>query len=468
MDNLSISRCSSLEFSNNNIDSNNNGDFSFSTNETLKLNSNGWYLDNTYYVDGSYENSVITEEGNKVLKLYTSKESTNITKALKVDFAKEGLYNLSFKAKAGSKFKTNNIGFRIYDQYGIYVGETNIDYKDIKKDEWVTINTPFYINKDSSSEWFNLNLWVFTHNNGKNSSKENYLLIDDIEINKADSYDVSNNLFSKGEIIKFSENLGRKIVDVDYELVESNYPYSKEIISKNMLDSFNVGTKFIENCKEQAYWGTLSYDVAAEIVEIDGNKVVLLSYDGKQQTKTHSSLSYLLDFVEMSINKYYVLEFDYKLELDANDLSEIDVASVAFIGVDNESDYMIDLLNCHIGSNYTSGVNKDVYTYEIIDNGDDWKHCRLIFKPNIDFKQRVTALRFLIDANFNENNQLLLSNVSMLEHSDVEYMSSNTPIITEPKNDSIFIYIAIGLLSVSLITLSVILVKKKVGGLKNA
>lgn len=467
MDNLSISRCSNLEFLEENIDANNNGDLNLSVSKKYDLNSIGWHLNNTYYVDSCLENSIITEEENKVIKMYTSSTSTNVTKALKVDFAKEGMYNLSFKAKAGKDFTTNNIGFRIYDSYGIYVGETKISYKDITKDEWVTINTPFYVNKDSKSEWFNLNLWVFTHNLDNNFSKNNYLLIDDIQINKANNCELTDNLFSKGDIVKFSRNLGRDVIDVDYELIESKYSYTKEIIGVEDLESFEVGTKFVENCKEQNYWGTLSYDVAAEVVNEDAKKSILLSYDGKQKTKTHSSLSYLLDFVEMSINKYYVLDFDYKLELNSNELDEIDVVSVCFIGADNESDYMIDLLNCKVGNNYTSGVNKDVFTYEIIENGDGWNHCRLIFKPNIDFKQRVTALRFLIDANFNEDNKFHISNISMLEHSDVEYVEY-IPDANEPKsNNKVILYVAIGLVGLSLITVGGILIKKKVGGKKN-
>ena len=467
LDNISISRCTELNVSNENIDFGNNGDLSFSSEKIYDLNSAGWHLNNTYYVSENCENSIITETDNKVLKLYTSSVSTDITKSLKSDFAKEGLYILSFKAKAGKDFFTNNIGFRIYDSNGIYVGETNVDYRNINENDWVTITTPFYVNKDSLSHFFNLNLWVFTHNN-QIDSLNNYVLIDDIEVHKVNTFDVGENLFSKGEIEKFAKNIGRKIFDIDYEKIKSQNPFKKEIINPTLFNSYQIGKQFIENCKEQGYWGTINYDVAAEIVEIEGNKAVLLSYDGKQKTKTHSSLSYLLDFVEMSINKYYVLEFDYQLELDSNDLGEIDVASVAFIGVDNESDYMIDLLNCHIGENYTSGVNKDVYTYEVTDNGDGWKHCRLIFKPNIDFKQRVTALRFLIDANFNENNKLILSNILMMEYSDVEYASSNAPIISESQPDYTFIYVAIGLIMASLIVTGVFVIKKKVGGCKNA
>ena len=50
-----------------------------------------------------------------------------------------------------------------------------------------------------------------------------------------------------------------------------------------------------------------------------------------------------------------------------------------------------------------------------------WKHCQLVFKPDIEFKERVTALRFILNANYNEDNKLYLANIALTEYSDVEY-----------------------------------------------
>ena len=460
IDNINISIASEMEFGKDNIDV--NGDFEHFE-DGYQLDTPGWHNNDSLCVEERFENSIIIEEGNKVLKLYTSiHNDTNIIKSLKLDVAQEGWYKLSFNAKGGANFKTDNIGFKIFDSNGLMVNNVAVNYSKISNKKWTTIETLFYVEKNTSPEWINLTLWVYT-NNAENPDAKNYLLIDDLAIYRNTSGgEFGKNLFEAGAIEEFDARKGEKIHDIHYDSLVTKYPYRKEIISVDALKEFAVGKKFIETCKEQNYFGTIGYDVSAVVVEKDGYHSVLLTYDGKQQTKTFASFSYLLDLVEMSTQKYYVLEFDY-----LSDVVDTDGINVSFIGNDNKDDFLIDLLNCQDGYNQTIGYNRNVYSYEIINNSNGWKHCRLVFKPDIEFKERVTALRFLLNANYNENNKLYLSNIALTEYSDTEYEEFNVDNIPEvkPQEDHLLLIIGI-IVGVSLVISipTVLFIKKRKGG----
>lgn len=459
IDNIAISIANEMTFNEENIAV--NGDFENFV-DGYQLNTNGWHNNDSLYVEDRLENSIVSEDGNKVLKLYTSNHNdTNITKGLKLDVAEEGWYKLSFKAKGGTSFKTDNIGFRIYDSNGLMVSDTAVNYNKISSRKWNTIETLFYVNNNSMPQWINLNLWVFT-NNQTEANPDNYLLIDDVVINKNISGgEFGKNLFKAGEIVEFDARKGQKIHDITYDSMVVEYPYFKEIISKDALLQFETGKKFIETCKEQNYFGTIGYDVSAVMVDKDGYHSVLLTYDGKQLTKTFASFSYLLDLVEMSTKKYYVLEFDYLA-----DVVDTDGINVSFIGNDNKDDFLIDLLNCQEGYNKTIGYNRNVYTYEIISGSNGWKHCRLVFRPDIEFKERVTALRFLLNANYNQDNKLFLANIALNEYSNTEYENeivSGQTVEPEVDNNSLIIWIVVGAVAVISVSTVVIVLKKKGG-----
>ena len=416
VDNISISLSSAMEFSGENLDKNRNGDFE-QFEEGYKLDTPGWHQNDTYYVSETLENEVINEEGNKVLKLYSStSDHVSIDKGLNVLIAEEGWYRFAFKAKPGKDFSTDNVGFRIDSSNGILVGDTAINYYGLKKDQYVTLEAKFYMGENPIPEWLNLSLWVFNHND-TNFSLDNYLLIDDLEINrKNNGGDFNTNLLSNGDVSGFYPSQGRVFHDISYGKLVTKYPYCQTVIDKDILKKFPEGKKLVDNCKEQDYWGTIDYDVAAEMKNVDGYHAAVLSYDGKQKTKTYSSLSYLLDYVEMSTKKYYILDFDYKLEVE-----NTDTVTVAFIGIENMPDFEMDLLNASVGKNNTKGCNRNVYTYVVTAKENGWYNCQLIFKPDIAFKARVTALRFLLNAKYNQNNKCMISNISMTEYSDVEY-----------------------------------------------
>lgn len=464
VDNISISRCSEMTFGTKNIDTGKNGDFQAFEDE-YDFGAEGWHADETYYANASAaENEIVSFGNNRVLKLFTSNgTSTSITKALNLNVAKPGWYKLSFKAKAGENFYTNNIGFRISDNTGTgaHVGETNVSYSAINKDEWVTVETPFYVNSASSSPWLNLDLWVFTHNDdAEHQSDNNYLLIDDIQVvKKASGGDWSENLFEKGDISGFRESQGQKISNIVYGELVKKYPYVKHIIGIDTLDKFKTGKKFIANCAEEDWWGTMSNDISAEMVDIDGYHAALLTHDGKQVTKTFSSLSYVFNFVEFSTKKYYTLDFDYKL-----DIEDTDIIRVAFIGSANQDDYMMDLTKATPGVNYTKGVNKELYSYVIEEKEDGWCHLRLIFKPNIDFKSRVTTLRFLNQTNFNQNNKFYVANIELTEYSDTEYQAYelNNSVDAEPvAQDSVIGIIGIVGIVATLLVIGALVIGQK-------
>ena len=457
IDNIKISFNSSMEFNDINLDANRNGDFESFEANTL-LNQEDWQCNDTYYIKDKLENSIIEENGNKVLKLYTSDSNhTSITKGINPSITTGGWYRLSFKAKGGSKFKTDNIGYRMIGSNGSVVKDTIIDFSKINSKDWIELSSLFYIYPTTEAQWLNLSLWVFT-NNDKRKSENNYLLIDDIKITSVkDEGEFGQNLFYNGEIKDFYESQGRVIHNISKQYVYNNFPYRKEIISNDVLKQFDVNKKFAENSKEQYYWGTVSYDVPAEIVTEDNYHAAKLSYDGKQQTKTYSSLSYLLDLVEMSTQKYYFLEFDYKLVNE-----DSDIITISFIGSENKPDFEIDLATAKVGLNQTKGYNRNVYSYEIKEKEDGWRSCCLIFKPDMEFKERVTALRFLINANFNENNKFFISNIALTEYSDVAY-EDNNDITIKPKTNKVYLLIAGGIILIALSLLVICLMKKKRG-----
>mgnify|MGYP002529179982 CR=1 FL=1 len=432
IDNIRISLCTPMEFGTENIDIDKNGDFE-SFDGAYAFDKTGWHGDQTYYVSESgLENQVISMDGNRVLKLYTSdKPSTSITKALHLNAAKKGWYKLVFKAKGGANFYTNNLGFRINDKSGTgaHVGETRMTYTDINSQDWVTVEAPFYVEKTSQSPWLNLDLWVFTHNDDAGyHSDDNYLLVDDIKIVKLVSGgEYGENLFANGDISGFKSSQGRKTYSILFGSLVKDYPYTKDVIPMDALDQFEAGKKFVPNRAEENWWGTTSNDISAQMVDVEGYHAALLSYDGKQMTKTFSSLSYMFYLTEFSTKKYYTLEFDYKLEM-----ASTDVVRVAFIGSQNQDDYMMNLAKAVVGVNYTEGVNKDLYSYMVEEKGDGWYHLRLIFQPNIDFKSRVTTLRFLNYTNFDQENKLYVANIQLTEYSDTEYPVFDSYTATEP------------------------------------
>lgn len=459
IDNISIFKNEEMIFDTKLPDKDEKGSFE-SIEENYVFSEKGWHHNDTYYVHDRLENSIVSEKDEKKLKLYTSnKPETSITKSIDTSIGQEGWYQLSFKAKCGKDFKTDNLGYRLsYEtesSKGKLVEESNINYSKINSKNYVEVSSIFYIEESISPTWVGLDLWVFTHNN-KIKSENNYLLIDEVTISKKTTADVySENLFEKGEITNIVKEQGQTYYDTKYGDVIASYPYCKEIISKDFLNKFNEGTKFLESSKEQDYWGTVDYDVAAEVVKVDEQKVVLLTYDGKQQAKTYSSLSYLLDLVELSTNKYYTLEFDYQLKNE-----DSDTITVSFIGIENKPDFEIDLLTAKVGNNYTKGYNKSVYIYEIIEKDDSWRTCRLVFRPDMEFKERVTALRFLINANYNTNNSLLLKDISLTEYSETPYLDE----IPTPSNNNVKylpIYIGVGVGVVVIGIVAVLIIKKR-------
>lgn len=185
----------------------------------------------------------------------------------------------------------------------------------------------------------------------------------------------------------------------------------------------------------------------------------MLTYDGLNITKNYSSLTHLFNIHELQTTKRYLFEFDYRLEISTQEPTTI--ARVAFLGPNNLDDYMIDLLDKDPGTYATQGVNKHVYDYTIVANGDGWNHVRLTFTPDYDFKARVNSLRFLIDAKFDDNNKLFLSNIKIVEHSNVPYNAITPAIVVKDNKAVVWISLTAGTLVIASAGVATPLILKK-------
>jgi len=445
----------------------------FESSGLTSFSGSQWYYGERVMFDGP--DSYIALDGNtKCLKLYKNSVSTNFTLKINPQIYQSGWYKLSLKIKGGRKFYCDNLGYRIYGSSSSFVnaalsGDTTIltdsDYYDYI-DTWGEISSTFYLQAKETATYLGLNMWAFLHNDDKSyQSKDNYVLIDDIKIFRQNpsSSTTGENLISAdiSEIKNFRKDQGLQKMGF---LSLDGYDYSKDIIKKNSLEQFAIGYNFGSCSKEQDYWGSISLDVPAKIVNEDGYHASLLTYDGLNITKNYSSMTRLFDIDELQTTKRYVFEFDYKLSIPGTN-----VAQVTFTGSANKNDFLIDLYKKTPGNYSTSGVDKYVYDYVISDNGNGWNHVSLKFQPDIAFKTRVNSIRFLLDAKFNKNNKFYIANVMIQERSNVPYNAIVPAIkVSDPINIWLIIGPVIGVVVLGGACLTTVLVlKKKKGNVKN-
>lgn len=434
VDNIRLYKGSELVYDESvNADDTIGGDFEnfellVSNGDSYVFSNPGWTLDNSYYnLTGYTENVVLCENGNHYLKLYTSnKADTTITKSLSVNGMKEaGWYKLKLDLKGGEDFYSDNIGFRLQsaDQKGYHAAETYIAPSSVKRGQWTSVEVEFYVPRTSASAWINFDLWVFLRNNEDgHKSENNYILVDNICFYKAEnSIEFGENLLPNGNVEGFKASQGRQEVPL---LSTDDYTYSRPLIAEGFLRSYVPGTKLTTAWENQNYLGTIELDVPPVFEEVDGYYAMKLIHDGKSVVKTYASATYMLHAFDFSIKNCYKLSFNYKSQVD-----DASILRFAFVSNDNEDDFMIDLYDAVVGENKTKGVNKNIYTYVVTDNGDGWKHVELIFKPDIGFKTRVNSMRFLLMTNFNENNQLYIADFALTEYSYNELR----PLVTDPK-----------------------------------
>ena len=166
----------------------NNGFDLFVLPQDNSMNTPGWKVDSfgrdVIYVGDKLENELIQENGNTVIKAYTSdSDHTNLTLAAHRDIAQAGIYKLSMKVKLGSAaVMVDNIGFRLSSNNPL--GTIDMVFEGLDKlssDEWVTLDIYFGVGNTVNVDFVNIDLWVFTHNDEIQNS-ENYVLIDDVAI----------------------------------------------------------------------------------------------------------------------------------------------------------------------------------------------------------------------------------------------------------------------------------------------
>ncbi len=427
VDNIALYKGSELIYDEStNVDDTIGGDFENFTlltndGDTYTIPGNGWTADGSYYnLYGYNENSVVMEEGNRFLKLYDStKADTTITKKLSVNGLKEaGWYKLKIDLKGGADFYSDNIGFRLQadGQIGYHGPETNIPASSVKKNKWSTIDVEFYVPNTSTSTWINFDIWVFLHNNDASyASVDNYLAVDNIRFYKAqNTIEFGDNLLPDGDLEGFKASQGRKEWGV---MSTDEYAYSRELIKSDFIESFDTNTKLTTSWASQNYLGTIELDVPPVFGIEDGYYAMQLVHDGKSVVKTYASATYMLHNFDFTTKNCYKLSFDYKAISD-----DTDIIRFAFVSNDNEDDFMLDLYTATIGENKTEGVNKNVFTYVVKDNGDGWRNVELIFKPDAGFKSRVNSMRFLLMTNYNINNRFYIANFALTEYSNQQLL----------------------------------------------
>lgn len=136
-----------------------------------------------YYHDknNTGEVKIIYDKSNTYAKLrpMADGQTAKITKACGTNILKAGNYKLSFKVKLGSAVD-GVIMFGLFD--GSYIVDINKNVIDIPSGanttDWTTVTGEFTLNKNSSANFSNLDIAYKC----VSSSKDNYILIDDIVI----------------------------------------------------------------------------------------------------------------------------------------------------------------------------------------------------------------------------------------------------------------------------------------------
>lgn len=183
------------------------------------LQTVGWRTDNTgqdvvYATEKYYENELLVENnGNKCFKFFSSSQSSTTSDfAGNIAIAEAGVYKMVIKAKVGAGAITKdangkaasvitNIGFRFYvtgkasllgteqttgsDGVVTTVSKSkqinSVGYKRLQTDEWVTLIAYFKVPETYTTNYCNINFYVFGNNNTVQKA-DNYLLIDDVAI----------------------------------------------------------------------------------------------------------------------------------------------------------------------------------------------------------------------------------------------------------------------------------------------
>jgi len=152
------------------------------------LKTSGWKQDSTgsdvIYVGGALENVLGSEDGNKYFKFYTKDGAdSSVDFAGSTAFANAGTYKISAKVKLGpAATNVDNIGFRLNAENSLGVGDISFaGLESLNSENWVTLEAVFTVPEKVTTNWININFWVFTHNDAIKSA-DNYVLMDDIEV----------------------------------------------------------------------------------------------------------------------------------------------------------------------------------------------------------------------------------------------------------------------------------------------
>lgn len=263
IDNIQIIDTSTGE----NVDTNEYSDFEgINADFDGSITASGWYADdmgrNIFYVNNSaLENEIVVEDGgNKSFKFYTSTgASTTADFTGNPEIAKAGKYKLSARVKLGpDATNVDNIGFRFYVQGGT-LGTGDITFSGLDKlssEEWVTLEAYYEVPETVSTNYVNINIWAFTHND-EIKSADNYVLIDDIE--------VCNGAFDGREMPVYSS----MIESVYDQGVMTGVLAPKDTLANFGVGGTDLGIPYYDDVREQMYF--LFGDTFTGINDLNGN-----------------------------------------------------------------------------------------------------------------------------------------------------------------------------------------------------
>ena len=206
----------------------------------------------------------------------------------------------------------------------------------------------------------------------------------------------------------------------------------RDLVLGGDFEYLSEGYTMIPEPDDSSYfWGSSDYDSPGRIVDIDGNKALLIAYDpdnpDKQSNRWASSFVFL-DVSEFNTEDVFTLSYRYKYE----GVEGFDPGigfQVTFIGATGVEHY-VQYLNYTDWLTETSGVNVNEYPFTVTESEDGWSTLTLTFKMDSSFISQVDSIRFLNYNNCNENVKLYIDDVKFGVWSEEE----KEPIV-DPSDD---------------------------------
>lgn len=187
----------------------------------------------------------------------------------------------------------------------------------------------------------------------------------------------------------------------------------RDLVLGGDFEYLNAGYTMIPEPDESSYfWGSSDYDAPGRIVDLDGNKALLIAYDPENEDKLSNrwaSSFVFLDVSEFNTEDVFTLSYRYKYE-GAEGFDPGIGLQVTFIGATGV-EHFVQYLNYTEWLRETSGVNVNEYPFVLETDDDGWTTVTLTFKMDSAFVSQVDSIRFLNYNDCNENVKLYIDDV---------------------------------------------------------